>query len=40
MDIAHVGGVPRIVSFIGVAVLMLVIGYLAPLPPRPRGNEP
>jgi uncharacterized membrane protein len=34
VDIAQVGGVPRIVSFLGVAVLMLVIGYLAPLPPR------
>ncbi|HSD61256.1 MAG TPA: DUF2339 domain-containing protein, partial [Burkholderiales bacterium] len=40
VDIAHVGGVPRIVSFIGVAVLMLVIGYLAPLPPKPGENAP
>jgi uncharacterized membrane protein len=28
------GTVTRIVSFIGVGVLMLVIGYVAPLPAR------
>jgi uncharacterized membrane protein len=34
MDLAEVGGVERIVSFIAVGVLMLVIGYFAPLPPK------
>jgi len=33
VELAKVGGVERIVSFIAVGVLMLVIGYLAPLPP-------
>lgn len=33
VDLAHLGGLERIVSFIGVGVLMLVIGYLAPVPP-------
>ncbi|HET7598011.1 MAG TPA: hypothetical protein VFK15_13850 [Burkholderiales bacterium] len=28
------GGVERIVSFIGVGVLMLVIGYFSPVPPK------
>jgi uncharacterized membrane protein len=28
--------VERIVSFIGVGLLMLVIGYLSPVPPRAR----
>jgi uncharacterized membrane protein len=34
IDLSDVGGVERIVSFIGVGALMLVIGYLAPVPPR------
>ncbi len=33
VELAKVGGVERIVSFIAVGILMLVIGYLAPLPP-------
>jgi uncharacterized membrane protein len=37
IDIGNVGDVARIVSFIGVALLMLVVGYLAPLPPRKGG---
>ena len=32
--IASSGTVTRIVSFIGVGVLMLVIGWFAPVPPR------
>ena len=32
MDLSGTGTVTRIVSFIGVGVLMLVIGYVAPLP--------
>ena len=34
VDLAKIGGVERIVSFIGVGLLMLVIGYFSPLPPR------
>jgi uncharacterized membrane protein len=34
VDLANVGTVPRIVSFIGVGVLMLVVGYFSPVPPR------
>ena len=34
VDLAGTGTVTRIVSFIGVGVLMLVIGYVAPLPAK------
>jgi uncharacterized membrane protein len=34
VDLSNIGGVERIVSFIGVGVLMLVIGYFAPVPPK------
>ena len=34
VDLSQVGGIERIVSFIGVGVLLLVIGYVAPVPPR------
>lgn len=34
VDLSQVGTLARIVSFIGVGVLMLVIGYLSPLPPQ------
>ncbi|MBL8519663.1 MAG: DUF2339 domain-containing protein [Betaproteobacteria bacterium] len=33
-DLAQTGTVARIVSFIGVGVLLLVIGYVAPVPPK------
>ena len=33
IDLSRIGGIERIVSFIGVGVLLLVIGYLAPVPP-------
>lgn len=32
VDLSNVGGIERIVSFLGVGVLMVVIGYLAPFP--------
>ena len=35
VDLSNVGGVERIVVFIAVGVLMLVVGYFAPLPPKP-----
>ncbi len=34
VDLSHVGGIERVVSFIGVGVLMLAVGWLAPVPPR------
>jgi uncharacterized membrane protein len=34
IDLSHVGGIERIVSFIGVGLLMLVVGWFAPVPPR------
>ena len=34
VDLNNAGGGARIVAFIGVGVLMLVVGYLAPLPPK------
>jgi len=34
IDLSRIGGMERIVSFLGVGVLLLVIGYLAPVPPR------
>ena len=38
IDLGHLSGIERIVSFIGVGVLMLVIGYFSPLPPRARAE--
>jgi uncharacterized membrane protein len=32
VDLSNVGGIERIISFLGVGVLMLAIGYLAPFP--------
>jgi uncharacterized membrane protein len=34
VDLSRLAGIERIVSFIGVGVLMLVIGYFSPVPPR------
>ena len=33
-DLGNTGTVARIVSFIGVGVLLMVTGYLAPVPPK------
>lgn len=38
VDLNNSGGGARIVAFIGVGVLMLVLGYLAPLPSRRAGE--
>ncbi|MES2352944.1 MAG: DUF2339 domain-containing protein [Pseudomonadota bacterium] len=37
IELSNKGGLERIVSFIGVGVLLLVVGYFAPLPPK--NNE-
>ncbi|MNZ58493.1 hypothetical protein D3C78_765040 [compost metagenome] len=34
VELGNSGGLARIVSFIGVGVLLLIVGYFAPLPPR------
>ncbi len=39
LDLSHVEGIQRIVSFIVVGVLMLVIGYFSPLPPAAKLQE-
>lgn len=40
IDLSAISALTRIVSFVGVGLLMLLIGYLAPLPPaiRPAAN--
>jgi uncharacterized membrane protein len=39
VELSNQGGLARIVSFIGVGVLLLVVGYFAPLPPRRAAVE-
>ena len=39
VDSARTTGLTRAIAFIGVALLVLLIGYLAPLPPRERAAE-
>jgi uncharacterized membrane protein len=39
VDLSNAGGTERIVAFIGVGALMLLVGYLAPLPPQTRVSE-
>jgi uncharacterized membrane protein len=34
VDLSRIGGIERIVSFIGVGILLLAIGYFSPVPPR------
>ena len=38
VELAQVGTITRIVSFIGVGLLLLLIGYLAPVPPRQKED--
>jgi uncharacterized membrane protein len=40
VELLHTAGLARIVSFIGVGLLLLIIGYFAPLPPRRAGETP
>jgi uncharacterized membrane protein len=39
IDLEHVGTVARIVSFLATGVLILLIGYFAPAPPRSASRE-
>ncbi|WP_175918577.1 DUF2339 domain-containing protein [Burkholderia pyrrocinia] len=38
-DLSHVTGIERIVSFIGIGVLLLLIGYFSPLPPKAAAHQ-
>jgi uncharacterized membrane protein len=38
VDLSNTGTIARIASFLSVGALLLVTGYLAPLPPRPTGE--
>jgi uncharacterized membrane protein len=40
IELSNRGGLERIVSFIGVGVLLLVVGYFAPLPPAKEESRP
>jgi uncharacterized membrane protein len=39
VDLSSIGTIARIASFLTVGVLLLVTGYLAPLPPRDSSDE-
>ena len=39
VDLSDVGGIERIVSFMGVGILMLVVGYFSPVPPSAITKE-
>jgi uncharacterized membrane protein len=35
VDLSNAGGIERIVSFLGVGLLLLLVGYFSPAPPKP-----
>ena len=39
VELGNTGTVARIVSFIAIGALLLVLGYVAPAPPRPTSAE-
>jgi uncharacterized membrane protein len=39
IDLGALSGLPRVVAFLGVGILLLVIGYVAPLPPERKAGE-
>jgi uncharacterized membrane protein len=39
LDLANTGTLARIVSFLGVGVLLLAIGYFAPVPPGAKEQQ-
>jgi len=39
IDLSRIGSVERIISFVGVGLLMLIVGYFSPLPPA-RESRP
>jgi uncharacterized membrane protein len=40
IDLSNAGGAERIIAFIAVGVLMLMVGYFAPLPPKSPPKSP
>lgn len=38
-DLSHVTGIGRIVSFIGIGIMLLLIGYFSPLPPKAKEAD-
>jgi uncharacterized membrane protein len=40
LDLATLSGLPRVVAFLGVGSLLLVIGWVSPLPPAEEGAGP
>jgi uncharacterized membrane protein len=36
VDLSSIGSIERIVSFLGVGMLLLIVGYFSPIPPAPR----
>jgi len=38
VDLSGVGTVERIVSFIGVGLLLMIVGYVSPMPPADVGR--
>jgi uncharacterized membrane protein len=39
LDLSALSGLPRVVAFLGVGILLLLIGYLAPLPPAAAAKD-
>jgi uncharacterized membrane protein len=39
VDLSRIGSIERIVSFVGVGLLMLVVGYFSPLPPVKEARQ-
>ena len=39
VDLSRIGSIERIVSFVGVGVLMLVVGYYSPMPPATKAQQ-
>jgi uncharacterized membrane protein len=40
IDLATLSGLPRVIAFLGVGTLLLLIGYLSPLPPAADEHKP
>jgi uncharacterized membrane protein len=40
IDLATLSGLPRVIAFLGVGTLLLLIGYLSPLPPAADAQRP
>jgi uncharacterized membrane protein len=39
VDLSRIGSIERIVSFVGVGVLMLIVGYYSPMPPAAKALQ-